>query len=199
MPPMARPYHHGGLREALVSAAQAALERGGPEAVSLRELAEGLGVSTAAPYRHFKDRRALLAEVATRGFADLARAYAAAQAEAPDPQAAMRASARAYLGLAFGKPGLFKLMFASDVLGAGAPPDLTAAAAEAWEGLVRAVAAANPDATPTEVKRRTITGWSTLYGFIALVQGGRLRGFMTEPLTEQELLEAIVERTVSGA
>jgi AcrR family transcriptional regulator len=196
---MTRPYHHGGLREALVAAAQAAVERGGPEAVSLRELAEGLGVSTAAPYRHFKDRRALLAEVAARGFADLARAYAAAQAEAADPMAAMRATARAYLGLGFGRPGLFRLMFASDILGAGAPPALLAAAAEAWDGLFRAVAALDPGAAPALVKQRAITGWSTLHGFITLVQGGRLRGFMTEPLTEQELLEAIVEKSVMEA
>lgn len=196
---MSRPYHHGGLREALVEAAMTAVERAGPEAVSLRELAEGLKVSTAAPYRHFKDRRALLAEVASRGFADLARAYAAAQAEAADPPAAMRATARAYLGLAFGRPGLFKLMFASDILGAGAPPTLLAAAAEAWKGLFRAVTALNPGATPALVKQRAITGWSTLHGFITLVQGGRLRGFMTEPLTEQELLEAIVEKSVLEA
>lgn len=196
---MSRSYHHGDLRAELIRAAAAAVEEGGPDAVSLRELAEGLGVSTAAPYRHFKDRRALLAEVAARGFADLARAYATAQAQAPDPRAAMRASARAYLGLAFGRPGLFKLMFASDLLAAGAPANLLTAAAEAWEGLVGAVAAANPAATPTEVKRRTITGWSTLYGFIALVQGGRMRGFMTEPLTEEELLEAVLDKAVGEA
>jgi len=46
------------------------------------------------------------------------------------------------------------------------------------------------------LKRRTITGWSTLHGFIALVQGGRLRGFMTEPLTEAELVEAILDKTL---
>ena len=192
-----RGYHHGDLRAALLAAAAAAVEAGGPEAVSLRDLAQSLGVSTAAPYRHFADRRALLAEVAALGFADLRDAYARAQAAAPDPRTALRETARAYLTLAFGRPGLFRLMFASDLVGAAdAPMSLLAPAGEAWEGLYRAVAAAGPGADLATVKRRAITGWSTLHGFIALVQGGRLRGFMTEPLSEAELLEAVLDKSL---
>jgi AcrR family transcriptional regulator len=194
-----RGYHHGDLREALVNAAQNAVEAGGPEALSLRDLAQSLGVSTAAPYRHFPDRRALLAEVAAKGFADLSEAYARAQADASTPMAAMRETARAYLTLAFGRPGLFRLMFGSDILGADAPPGLVEVAREAWEGLFRAVHALDPDADLATIKRRAITGWSTLHGFITLVQGGRLRGFMTEPLTEAELLEAILDKTLHEA
>ena len=194
-----RGYHHGDLREALVSAAQDAVEAGGPEALSLRDLAQSLGVSTAAPYRHFPDRRALLAEVAAKGFADLNAAYARAQADADTPIAALRETARAYLTLAFGRPGLFRLMFGSDILGADAPPNLVETAREAWEALFRAVHALDPGADLATVKRRAITGWSTLHGFITLVQGGRLKGFMTEPLTEAELLEAIRDKTLREA
>ena len=190
-------YHHGDLRSALVQAADAAVETGGPEAVSLRELAKALGVSTAAPYRHFADRRALLAEVAALGFERLNRDYEAA-ARNSDPLAALRGTARAYLGLAFGRPGLFRLMFDSDLLGAGAPRRLTEAAGMAWSALYAAVARADPQADTTTVKRRTITGWSTLHGFIALVQGGRLKGFMTEPLTEAELVDAVIEKTLAA-
>jgi AcrR family transcriptional regulator len=189
-------YHHGDLRAALVRGALEAVEAGGPDAVSLRDLALKLGVSTAAPYRHFPDRRALLAEVATIGFADLSAAYARAQAQASDPPSALRETARAYLNLAFGRPGLFRLMFASDIVDAGAPAGLLASAAEAWEGLFRAVGAADAGADPVAVKRRAITGWSTLHGFITLVQGGRLKSFMTEPLSEAELLEAILDKTL---
>lgn len=191
-----RPYHHGDLREALVAAAQAAVEAGGPDAVSLRDLAQSLGVSTAAPYRHFADRKALLDEVATRGFADLDAAYRAASAGAPNPDSAMRETARAYLNLAFRRPGLFRLMFGSDILDADAPPALLAAASRAWESLYAAVRALDPDADLAAVKRRAITGWSTLHGFIALVQGGRLKAFMTEPLSEAELLEAVLDKSL---
>ena len=191
-----RGYHHGDLRAALIAAALAAVEAGGPDVVSLRDLAQSLGVSTAAPYRHFPDRRALLSEVAAIGFNDLAAAYARAQAETPDPVTAVRETARAYLALAFGRPGLFKLMFATDLVDAAdAPASLLQPAQAAWEGLYRAVAVADPTADAATTTRRAITGWSTLHGFITLVQGGRLKGFMTEPLTEAELLEAVLDKT----
>ncbi len=191
-----RPYHHGDLREALVTAAMAAVETGGPEALSLRDLAQSLGVSSAAPYRHFPDRKALLDEVATRGFADLDAAYRAAMAGAATPRAAQRETARAYLDLALRRPGLFRLMFAGEPLGPQSSPALLAASTRAWESLSAAQAAADPGADPTTIKRRTITGWSTLHGFVTLLQGGRLKGFMTEPLTEAELLEAILDKTL---
>ena len=189
-------YHHGDLRAALVEAASAAIAAGGPEAVSLRDLAKTLGVSTAAPYRHFADRRALLSEVAERGFVQLTRDYERVAGEHADPVAAQRETARLYLGLAFRKPGLFRLMFDSDLLGPGASAGLLEAAGASWAALCASVGRIDPQADLATVKRRTITGWSTLHGFIALVQGGRLKGFMTEPLTEAELVEAILDKTL---
>ncbi|MGZ6040030.1 MAG: TetR/AcrR family transcriptional regulator [Phenylobacterium sp.] len=192
-------YHHGDLRAALVAGALAAVEAGGPDAVSLRDLAQSLGVSTAAPYRHFPDRRALLSEVAAIGFNDLTAAYARVQAEAPDAASALRETARAYLTLAFGRPGLFQLMFATDIVDRDVPAVLLGPAQAAWEGFRRAVAIADPAADAATATRRPLGGWSTLHGFIALLQGGRLKSFMTEPLTEAELLEAILDKALREA
>ena len=189
-----RGYHHGDLRAALVQAALAAVDAGGPEAVSLRELAEQLGVSPAAPYRHFPDRRALLTEVAALGFTELAAAYATVQGAAPNPLAALRETARVYLNLAFRRPGLFRLMFDSDLLDDSAPPTLLQPAGEAWEGLRRAVAGADPGASARDISRRTLQGWSTLHGFVALTRGARLKTFMIDPLSEPELIEAILDK-----
>ena len=61
-------YHHGDLRRALLDGALALIDEDGLGAVSTRALARRLGVSHAAPAHHFKDREALLAEVATEGF-----------------------------------------------------------------------------------------------------------------------------------
>ena len=61
-------YHHGDLRDALVQAALAEAEQGGPEAISLKALAKQLGVSQPAPYRHFADREALLEAVTAEAF-----------------------------------------------------------------------------------------------------------------------------------
>ena len=67
-----RNYHHGNLREALTEAAHDILANGGVEALSLRKVALKAGVSPTALYSHFKDKRALLALLATRGFEQLA-------------------------------------------------------------------------------------------------------------------------------
>ena len=134
--------------------------------------------------------------MAAQGFEDLTTAYARAIAAGPTPRAALRATARAYLGLAFGRPGLFRLMFDSDILGPDAPASLTGPAGEAWALLYQAVAAVEPTADEVAVKTRVITGWSTLQGFVTLKQGGRLRDFMTEPLSEAELFDAVIEKTL---
>ncbi len=63
-----RGYHHGNLREALVEAALVLIAEGGPASFTIAEAARRAGVSPGAPYRHFRDAEALLAEVALRGF-----------------------------------------------------------------------------------------------------------------------------------
>src|SRR3546814_4262216 len=63
-----RGYHHGNLREALIRAALDLIAEKGPAGFTFAEAARWAGVSSAAPYRHYRDREALLADVARRGF-----------------------------------------------------------------------------------------------------------------------------------
>ena len=117
-----RAYHHKDLKNALINAALAVVERDGSEAVSLRELAAQVGVSRAAPYRHFADRDALLAAVAARGFEDLCAIYMAALAGSGTGRERLRAALVAYLDFARRRQGLHALMFKSDFLGRTPPP-----------------------------------------------------------------------------
>jgi AcrR family transcriptional regulator len=64
-----RSYHHGNLREALIKAALDLIAQKGPAGFTFAEAARAAGVSPAAPYRHYRDRDALMADVAARGFA----------------------------------------------------------------------------------------------------------------------------------
>ena len=66
-----KPYHHGNLREALLQSAIQLIAEVGPTAFTLREVARLAGVSHNAPYRHFQDKGALLAAVATQGYGEL--------------------------------------------------------------------------------------------------------------------------------
>ncbi len=106
-----RGYHHGRLREALLEAARALLGERGAQGFSLADAAKLAGVSPAAPYRHFKDRDALLAEVARHGFTVFGERLSAAMKSGASPTEGFIAMGRAYLAFAREEPGLYEAMF----------------------------------------------------------------------------------------
>jgi AcrR family transcriptional regulator len=188
-------YHHGDLRAALVRAAAAEIERGGYENLSLRELAESLGVSRAAPYRHFTDRRALLAAVAADGFERLTAAYRKATSTGKTPRARLAAAGRGYLKFAAERPQTFRLMFVSDLLSRGAvPPDaaLLKAAGEAYVVFEKLVAATLDNPDDRSIKAASIKIMSTGFGFALLRMNDRLKPFIYGPLTQRELVDAVL-------
>ena len=192
-------YHHGDLKSALIAAALAAVEQGGADAVSLRDLAQSLGVSRAAPYRHFPDRNALLAAVAARGFEDLIVIYETAGMGPGDGRERLRQGMRGYMAFARQRPGLHALMFDSDLL-RGKPPDVLLGPAErAYELLWRGIEAAFPDADQRWVRARTVTMMSTVVGYQMLDNVERFRPHMIEPLTRDDLLEAVLEAAIGPA
>ncbi len=110
-------YHHGNLAEALIDAAAGVLEAQGVEALTLREAARRAGVSQTAPYRHFKNKQALLAAVAADGFRMLLEELnAAALPWDDDPAEAVTAIGSAYIRFAVEQPERFRLMFGRDIL-----------------------------------------------------------------------------------
>src|SRR5438105_5575011 len=93
-----RGYHHGNLKEALVRAALELIAEKGPSGFTFAEAARWAGVSAAAPYRHFRDRDELLANVAEQGFARFEAALAHAWDDGqPLPFAAFERLGKAYL------------------------------------------------------------------------------------------------------
>ena len=108
-----RPYHHGNLRAALLAEAEQTLRQHGLDGLSLRELARQIGVSHAAPRRHFADRQALLDALAESGFARLgAELRGAAERAGEDYEARLRATNLAYVRFAVNDAALLELMFA---------------------------------------------------------------------------------------
>jgi AcrR family transcriptional regulator len=107
------PYHHGNLRAALLAQAEQTLRQHGLDGLSLRELARQIGVSHAAPRRHFADRQALLDALAESGFARLgAELRGAAERAGEDYEARLRATNLAYVRFAVNDAALLELMFA---------------------------------------------------------------------------------------
>src|SRR3954469_14697371 len=118
----ARRYHHGNLRSELLDAAERTLATRGPEPprprrgraeLSRRELAREVGVSHAAPRRHFRDKQALLDALAENGFERLGRGLNRAMTKpGPGFRARLAAFAQAYVRFASRNAALLELMFA---------------------------------------------------------------------------------------
>ncbi|AOR30831.1 TetR family transcriptional regulator [Streptomyces fodineus] len=109
-----------GLRDRLVDVGVELLAAGGPQALTLREIARRAGVSHGAPRRYFPTHLELLSAIARRGFADLAEGVRATLAHRPaTPRAQVAALARTYLEFALDNPGMYELMFRHDLLESG--------------------------------------------------------------------------------
>jgi len=105
-------YHHGDLRNALIRAAEQVLVEKGPVGLSLREVARVAGVSHAAPYRHFRDKAALIRALAQSGFERLASAInTAADSKPYNPEQKLIEAGVAYVRLAVENPEITQLMF----------------------------------------------------------------------------------------
>src|SRR4051794_39859845 len=105
-------YHHGNLRETLIAAALKFISERGPSGFAFADLARAAGVSPAAPYRHFRDLNAVVAEIARRGFETFAGALERAwDGGRPDPVTAIEACGRAYLAFARAEPASYAAMF----------------------------------------------------------------------------------------
>jgi AcrR family transcriptional regulator len=193
-----RSYHHGNLREALIEAARALLAEKGPEGFTLVDAARAAGVSPAAPYRHFRDKDALLAAVATEGFRDFARHQQSALAGQSDPLSAFRAMGLAYLAFAEENPGAYLAMFASRGGVHEAVPHGNETGG-GFDALLHGLRTMIGDPPPPGIDPLGLACqvWALSHGVAMLSANGMLqRSFGRKP---QDLLLEGVERLVKGA
>ncbi|WP_406629833.1 TetR/AcrR family transcriptional regulator [Amycolatopsis sp. WGS_07] len=158
---MARRYHHGDLRRAVLAAAVEVLRESGPPAVNLRDLARRVGVSHAAPAHHFGDRTGLLTAVAAQGFELLADAL-----EELPPSADLLEAGVAYVSFAVERRAHFEVMFRPELLRTD-DPDLRAARRRSDQALDWAIAGfrdggADPVAAGAAA-RSLVHGFATLW------------------------------------
>ena len=108
-------YHHGELREALISATRKLVEERGAENFTLADACRAAGVTTAAPYRHFQGKQEILAEIASRGFDELkSGAMAVIAAKGEGTLEAIIALGQAYVAFAVTETAVFRLMFGQE-------------------------------------------------------------------------------------
>jgi len=187
-----RGYHHGNLKEALVRAALELIAQKGPGGFTFAEAARWAGVSPAAPYRHFRDRDELLANVALRGFelfeTALARAWDNGQ---PDTSTAFDRLGKAYLAFARSEPAYYSAMFEAGISMA-VSPELREAGDRAF-AVLRAAAEKLCAAIPAQRRPPTLMValhiWSMSHGIASLFGRGDA-GQRKLPMSPEELLEA---------
>ena len=191
-----RPYHHGDLRRVIVKAALEILRETQNLEFSLRELARRAGVSHNAPYKHFVDKRELLAAVSGAGFEMLTKLMASEMARLSDPREQLFAMLRAHIDHGVENPALYSLMFR------GYAATIEMAEAEKTRALLAGVIVAGglgrtiPDAPRNE---RKIAGailacWSLVHGLTLLLADG-----LVGPRTKSDVLgETVVQGMLDG-
>ena len=189
-----RAYHHGNLREALIQAARDLIKEKGPGGFTFADAARSAGVSPAAPYRHFRDREALLADVAREGFQRFeAMLTTGWNGGMPDAMTAFNNVGKAYLAFARAEPAYYAAMFES-----GLPPDLSPdlrAASDRAFGVLRAAADVLVTLLPAGKRppalMMSLHIWSMSHGIASLFGRGDA-GRRPLPMTAEELLESEV-------
>lgn len=172
-----RGYHHGRLKDALIEAARNLVAERGPAGFTLSEAAKMVGVTAAAPYRHFADRNDLMSELARRGFETFSQRLEQAWDNGqPDAVSAFRRLGVAYLAFAREEPGLYSAMF-GNVQALNAPT--SGAAADRALAMIHYACAAvlrqygAPDTTARDLALQV---WAFSHGVAQLALSGHFTG-----------------------
>src|SRR3954469_16969378 len=201
-----RGYHHGNLKEALIEAAQRFIAERGLGGFTLADAAKLVGVTPAALYRHFRGREALVAEVAFRGFDELAKRLGKALQSEGTALERFTRMGEIYLAFAEQEPGYYAAMFAPR-LGEERKPGVTNSAKNAqlapvegpFDLLVKGLASTFPEGFGgVDPRFIAIEVWSLAHGLAMLDAAGQLPRGPGLP-DKYELLRAGVLALVHGA
>ena len=197
-------YHHGNLRSALLGAAWSHVARHGVESLSLRAIAEALGVSHAAPAWHFKDKAALVQALRLEAWGRFADALEAGGAQSGEGDR-LRGTGRAYLDFAARHPRQMALMFRQ---GSGPhppepcePEEIGVQQLRAWGALTGAVAQAIGPKRAEDAARLaglSLAAWSTVHGLASLLVEVPLPPGLAGPGLRDALVEQVLEVAVRG-
>ncbi|MBM6594997.1 TetR/AcrR family transcriptional regulator [Microvirga pudoricolor] len=198
-------YHHGNLKEALIEAAQRFIAERGLGGFTLADAAKLVGVTPAALYRHFRGRDALVAEVAFRGFSDLAERLGRALKSDGTPLERFTRMGEAYLAFAEQEPGFYTAMFSPRP--ADGDPKASACDGKAdkpsppgaFDLLVKALSETFPDGfKDVDTRFIAVEVWALSHGIATLDAAGQLPKGPGMP-DKYELLRAGVLALVHGA
>ena len=167
-------YHHGNLKEELILSACIICEADGHDRMSLRSIAKEAKVSQTAPYRHFKTKESLLAEVSTRGFIELKEILQNANAKKTlSTRDRFLEMGQTYIEFGLSKRNTYDLMH-SPVIDKTQFPELLNSAVGAFEELVCVLAELNPGISAKDLDIKCIHYWALVHGLVGLLRNDSL-------------------------
>ncbi|WP_417529130.1 TetR/AcrR family transcriptional regulator [Marinomonas shanghaiensis] len=190
-------YHHGDLTKSLLESASLIIKEQGVESLSMRKLADTVGVSRTAPYHHFKDKNALLCALAEQGFHEQEHMLRALRAQSNTATEGFKKYVHIYLEYALQHNEVYDLMYGRTLWKAGNPSDSLKAASKqtfkAWIDWVEELQEQNVlpnNNTPLRIGQTT---WASLHGLARLFIDGIYLG--TEDLPD--MIEQMIKNLCS--
>lgn len=190
---MAKVYHREDLRRELVDAAYAYVCDHGHDDLSIRKLSQIVEVSSAAPYHHFSDRRAVLVAVAERGFQMLRLSISDGAKSCQQPRDRLAAAARSFFDFPLRFAKLFELMYDSELTKPSVDPEVEVQYQQIYLPIVADFCALT--GSDDEAAVRVQIYWATIFGFAFLSARG-MRGRLGQPRFDMESLQ---ERVIAAA
>lgn len=193
-------YHHGDLRNALIQAATTVLVEKSAAALSLREVARVAGVSHAAPYRHFRDKAALLRVLAQGGFERLTAAINTAAENSPhNPEQKLIEAGVAYVRNALQHPEITRLMFAATI----EPPQDRAylvASAASYEALLDIIREGVEQGSFRQQppQQLVLVAWASMHGLAMLAVASLLEVDVDDEQALDTLIRSVARNVIYG-
>jgi len=161
-------YHHGNLKEELISCASVICERDGYAKLSIRSLAKESNVSQTAPYRHFKTKEELYAAVATEGFKKLHIAVFLQKQNVT--LADFIKSSKSYIDFGLQNANTYDLMFGTVVGNFAEHPELVETANKTFDSLVLNLSSFLKEKDENIISGKSITVWALLHGMVGILR-----------------------------
>ncbi len=195
-------YHHGDLRAALIAEAAAMIADGGAASVTMREIGRRVGVSRAAPYRHFPDKAALLVAVAATGFRRLGDRLDSVGADAPGSGVGrFRRMGEEYVRFALENPAHYRLMYGREALTREDLPELREAADALFEQLVDVFRAHQRSGAirRQDPRRQAYIAWSAVHGLASLLIDGQIQAAQDVDALVRQMTATLLDGMRAGA
>jgi AcrR family transcriptional regulator len=187
-------YHHGDLRQALIEGAIALIAEQGDKNLSLREVARRIGVSHAAPYRHFPDKESLIAAVAEEGFVGLTAAMHKGIEQIPDdPLKRLEATGVAYMQFAIAHPSHYRVMFGRHQAEQTSHPERSQAGEQAFQILLTVVESGQSAGVVRsgDAMQLAWVAWAMVHGLAMLLIDGQLQLPLSQTTDQIEEITAL--------